>query len=239
MTRTLRVVGFGMGPQHVTPEAAAALAASSYVVAFRKSDEDPLVDVRAAVCRAYGDLPFVVVRDPERDRDPADYAGAVRDWHAARVAALRDVVASRAGDPAILVWGDPSLYDSTLRLTAALDLPVEVVPGIGAPSLLAARHGIVLHEVGRPVHVTTARRLADDVAAGQRNCVVMLTSGVDHLDGLDDWSIWWGANLGAPGERLVAGRVGTVRSSLVAARDAARAVDGWVMDVCLLRGPAA
>lgn len=234
---TLRVIGFGMGPQHVTPEAAAALAASSYVVAFGKSTEDPLLAVRFAVCQQYGEVPLVVVRDPERDRAPADYDGAVRDWHAARVAALRDVLATRDGDPAMLVWGDPSLYDSTLRLVGGLDVAVEVVPGIGAPSLLAARYGIVLHEVGRPVHVTTARRLPEDVAAGQDNCVVMLTAGVDHLDGLDDWDIWWGANLGADGEELVAGRVGEVRTRITAARGRARAAAGWVMDVALVRRP--
>jgi precorrin-6A synthase len=238
MTRLLRVIGFGMGPQHVTPEAAAALRASSYVVAFDKGGDDPLLAARFAICREYGEVPLVAVPDPARDRSPSSYDAAVHDWHAARVAALQTVLSSRDGDPALLVWGDPSLYDSTLRLTSALDLPVAVVPGISAPSLLAARHGIVLHEVGRPVHVTTARRLPGDVAAGQTNCVVMLTSGVDHLDGLDDWSIWWGANLGAPGERLVAGRVGSVRASVATARDEARSVDGWVMDVCLVRAPA-
>lgn len=234
------MIGFGMGPQHVTPEAAHALWACDFVVAFAKRDDDPLLAVRAEVCRQYGDPPLVVVADPERDRASTDYDGAVRDWHAARVAALRAVLAERDGDAGMLVWGDPSLYDSTLRLVADLGgLDVTVVPGISAPQLLAARHGIVLHEVGRPVHVTTARRLAEAVAAGQDDIVVMLSSdAVLHtLAGLADWTIWWGANLGAPGERLVAGRVGDVLSQLGAARRSARAEDGWVMDVFRLRRP--
>ena len=237
--RRLRVIGFGMGPQHVTPEAAAALASVSYVVAFAKAAADPLLEVRRAVCAAYGEVPLVVVPDPERDRSPASaaaYDGAVREWHAARTSALADVLGSRPGDVGMLVWGDPSLYDSTLRLVSSLAVQVEVIPGISAPSLLAARHAIVLHEVGRPVHVTTGRRLRADIDAGQDNLVVMLSSGID-LDGLEDWSIWWGANLGAPGERLVAGRVGDVLPALEAARVAARAADGWVMDVFLLRAP--
>src|SRR5689334_18780198 len=125
----IRVIGFGMGPQHVTPEAAAALRASSYVVAFDKGGDDPLLAARFAVCREYGEVPLVALRDPARDRDAADYDGAVHDWHAARVAALRAVLSARDGDPALLVWGDPSLYDSTLRLVAGLGLPVSVVPG--------------------------------------------------------------------------------------------------------------
>lgn len=234
------MIGFGMGPQHVTPEAAHALWSVDYVVAFGKGDDDPLLAVRAEVCRQYGDPPLVVVADPERDRAAADYDGAVRDWHAARVAALASVLAERSGDVGMLVWGDPALYDSTLRLVAGLSgVDVSVVAGISAPQLLAARHAIVLHEVGRPVHVTPARRLPEAVAAGLDDIVVMLTSdAVLHtLAGLADWTIWWGANLGAPGERLVAGRVGDVLPQLAAARDAARAEDGWVMDVFRLRRP--
>lgn len=240
MSRTVRVVGVGMGPQHVTPEAATALARSAYVVAARKAAHDPLLEVRRAVADQHG-LEVVAVEDPARDRDdPDDYAGAVRDWHAARARAWRAAIEPRGGDPAFLVWGDPSLYDSTLRVVddvaAGLGADVEVVPGIAAPQLLAARHRVVLHEVGQPVHVTTQRRQDAAVASGQRNLVVMLTSGV-RLDGLGDWRIWWGANLGAASERLVAGRVEEVRSRIEAERAAARAQAGWVMDAYLLRGP--
>ncbi len=93
-------------------------------------------------------------------------------------------------------------------------MPVEfdVLPGISAPQLLAARHRIVLHEVGRSVHITTGRMLQDAVAAGQDNIVAMLNPPPDRLDltGLDDWSVWWAANLGAAGERLISGRLGDV-----------------------------
>ncbi len=236
----IRIVGFGMGPQHVTPEAASALAECDYALAVAKGEDDPLLAVRRAVAAAHG-LELVVVPDPERDRSPgldrSGYEGAVADWYAARLAAYRAVLSKRGGTCAFLVWGDPSLYDGTIRIVRELGVDFDVVPGISAPQMLAARHGIVLHEVGRPVHVTTARRLRDDVAAGQRNVVVMLTSGVD-LDGFGDWTIWWGANLGGAGERLVSGRVRDVLREIEAARAAARAETGWVMDLFLLRAPA-
>ena len=146
------------------------------------------------------------------------------------------MLSARGGTCAFLVWGDPSLYDGTIRIVRELGVDFDVLPGISAPQVLAARHGIVLHEVGQPVHVTTARRLRADVAAGQRNVVVMLTSGVD-LDGFEDWSIWWGANLGGAGERLVSGRVRDVVGSITEAREAAKAEAGWVMDLFLLRAP--
>jgi precorrin-6A synthase len=240
----LRILGVGMGPQHVTPEVAEALRSVDYVIAAQKNAqknaEDPLLEVRRQICADHG-LELVAVPDPERDRaDPKDYPGAVADWHEARVAAYEQVLRSRDGDAAFLVWGDPSLYDSTIRIVEALsdrlDLEYDVLPGISAPSLLAARHRIVLHEVGRPVHVTTGRLLREAVDAGLDNIAVMLNARLD-LDGLDDWQIWWGANLGTPDEALVAGTVGEVLADIEKARVAVKDSAGWVMDVYLLRKP--
>ena len=240
--RRIRVLGVGMGPQHVTPEVADALGSVDYVIAAEKSGQDPLLEVRREICRLHGDIPVVAVPDPERDRNaPADYPGAVADWHEARVAAYEQVLASHPGDAAFLVWGDPSLYDSTIRIVESLrervDLEYDVLPGISAPQLLAARHRIVLHEVGRPLHVTTGRLLREAVDAGLDNIAVMLNARLD-LAGLEDWTIWWGANLGAADEALVAGRVGDVLGEIEQARAAVKDHAGWVMDVYLIRKPA-
>jgi precorrin-6A synthase len=234
----IRVLGVGMGPQHVTPEVAEALRTADYVIAARKRADDGLLAARRAIAAAFG-VEIVEIDDPERERGAtATYPDAVAAWHAARVAVYERVLRERGGTAAFLVWGDPSLYDSTVRvverLAERLEAGWDVLPGISAPQLLAARHRVVLHEVGRPVHITTARRLREAVAAGQRNIVVMLGGALD-LGGLDDWFIWWGANLGTPAEELAAGRVADVRDELAAARDRAKAAAGWVMDVYLLR----
>lgn len=236
----VRILGVGMGPQHVTPEVADALRSADYVVAAEKDADDCLLAARRAIAEEYG-VRLVAVPDPERDRnDPADYPGAVKAWHEARVAAYEAVLREHGGTAAFLVWGDPSLYDSTIRiveqLAARLPIEYDVLPGISAPQLLAARHRIVLHEVGQPVHLTTARRMRDDIATGRTNLCVMLTGTLD-LTGLDEWSVWWGANLGTASEALVAGRVGDVRAEVDAARARAKDTAGWMMDVYLLRAP--
>lgn len=236
----IRIIGIGMGPQHVTPEAAEALRGADYVIAADKGGDDPLLAVRRDIAARYG-VELVAVRDPERDRAPADYRAAVAAWHRARTGAYERILRERGGTAVFLVWGDPGLYDSTLRIVAdlaqRLDLDYDVLPGISAPQLLAARHRIVLHPVGAPVHVTPARRLGEAVAAGQRNIVVMLGGAVADFTGLADWSVWWGANLGAPGEELVAGRVADVHDRITVARSRAKDNAGWVMDLCLLRAP--
>jgi precorrin-6A synthase len=239
--RRIRVLGVGMGPQHVTPEVAEALRSVDYVLAAQKSSQDGLLEARREICRAHGDVPLVAVPDPERDRDaPRDYPRAVADWHEARVAAYEQVLLDRPGDVAFLVWGDPSLYDSTIRIVESIhargraEIEYDVLPGISAVQLLAARHRIVLHEVGRPLHVTTSRLLREAVETGQDNIAVLLNARLE-LDGLEDWQIWWGANLGTPDEALVAGRVGDVLAEIDTARAKAKEAAGWVMDIYLLR----
>jgi precorrin-6A synthase len=212
------------------------------VIAAEKRDGDALLAIRREIAGAFG-VPVVAVPDPARDREPigdGGYVGAVAGWHAARVAAYERVLAERQGTAAFLVWGDPAFYDSTIRIVEAIaergtvEVEYDVVPGISALQLLAARHRIVLHDIGQPLHVTTARRLPEAVAAGQDNIAVML-GGEPVLDGLGAWSIWWGANLGATGEELVAGRVGDVADEISRARARARDAAGWVMDAYLLR----
>ncbi|GAB2626921.1 precorrin-6A synthase (deacetylating) [Nocardioides ginkgobilobae] len=243
--RRVVAIGMGMGPQHLTPEAVRALRSVDLVLAFEKGSHDPLLEVRRAVCADH-DVRLVVVPDAERDRreslDGPAYADAVADWHERRVAAWAHALAEHPGDVGLLVWGDPGLYDSTLRLLDALggrfELAVEVVPGVSSLQLLAARHRLVLHDVTQPLHVTTARRLPEALAQGQRNVVVLLNRRVDLAGlGVEDWTMWWAANLGAGGEQAVAGRVRDVLAEVHTARERAEAADGWVMDLYLLRAP--
>jgi precorrin-6A synthase len=239
----VRLLGVGMGPQHVTVEVARALRSCDYVVAASKSDNDELLAIRQAICEEYG-VELVAVPDPMRDRDPGDYPATVAAWHDARAAAYAEVIRERAGTAAFLVWGDPSLYDSTIRVVGRVAESVgadwDVLPGVSAPSLLAARHRIVLHEVGQPVHITPPRRLPEALANDETNIVVMLGNEADltALVALGEWSIWWGANLGTGSEELMSGQVADVLADLVAARARARQAAGWVMDVYLLRAPA-
>ena len=245
-TRRIRVIGIGSGhPDQLTGEAVAALHSADYVLAVDKGADDPLLAVRRALCARY-DVPMVTVRDPARDRDdPADYPAAVREWHEARVVAYEEALLERPGDVAFLVWGDPAFYDSTLRIADRLEergrvsLTLDVVPGISSPQLLAARHRIVLHHVGKPVVVTTGRRLGQAVADGHDNIVVMLDGSLACLDLPEaeqpGWQIWWGANLGTGDERLVSGVLDEVASELRDQRAAAKLASGWVMDTYLLR----
>ncbi len=250
MVERVRVVGIGCGhPDQLTVAAVDALRSADFAIVARKRADDPLLAARQAiVARHAPDLEIVEVDDPERDRSAAStetkdgYESVVADWHDARSARYEAVLADRSGEAVFLVWGDPAFYDSTIRIVEKilergnLSFAWDVVPGISALQLLAARHRIVLHEVGQPILVTTGRRLREAVDAGAENILVMLSASVD-LTGLDDWHVWWGANLGTDSEYLVTGRAGEAAAGISVARERVKAESGWVMDAYLLRRP--
>ena len=241
------VIGIGAGdPEQLTLQAVAALNRVDVFFVLDKGDvKQELVDLRTEILQRHASGYQVVIgRDPDRDRTTTAYVEAVDDWRRRRADVCAELIAANLSADqvgAFLVWGDPSLYDSTIRivekLSERLELDYDVLPGISAPQLLAARHRVVLHEVGRPVHVTTGRLLREAVDAGLDNIAVLLNARLD-LDGLEDWQIWWGANLGTVDEALVAGTLGEVRGDIEKARLAAKEAAGWVMDVYLLRKPA-
>jgi precorrin-6A synthase len=138
-----------------------------------------------------------------------------------------------------LIWGDPSLYDSSLRIARRLDLKlrIEVVPGITAIEALCAAHALPLNEIGEPFLVTTGRRLREGGwPAGVDTVVVMLDGGA-AFQSLDPKGIhiWWGAYLGMPDEMTFSGALAEVGATIVAARRKARDRRGWIMDSYVLK----
>ena len=246
------VIGIGSGrPEHLTGEAVTALnAVDVFLVADKGRAKADLVALRTALCAAvieHDRYRVVEVPDPERDV-AGGYEAGVRDWHTARAAAYAEVLRAAVpdgGTVGFLAWGDPALYDSTIRIVesvAALgvDLRLTVIPGISSVQLLAARHRIVLNRVGRPVHLTTGRRLLVEYSPTLGDVVVMLDRDlacaglvVQH----PDLTIYWGAQLGLPDEALVAGRLAAVIDTIRDTRQRIRSERGWVMDTYLLRPP--
>ncbi|MBF6124598.1 precorrin-6A synthase (deacetylating) [Nocardia brasiliensis] len=240
----LSVIGIGAGdPDQVTVQAVKALRqVDVFFVIGKGAEKQELVDVRTAILAEHVEQPYRIVEiaDPPRDRAPADYQGVVEDWHERRAALLEAAFAAAEGVGGMLVWGDPSLYDSTLRMIervlarGAVRFDYEVIPGVTSVQALAARHRMVLHRIGEPVHITTGRRLRAEGLAD--SAVVMLDSECTFTEVPgNDVHIWWGAYLGMPDETLIAGPLREVEQQIVERRTRLRAEKGWIMDVYLLR----
>lgn len=244
MSRHIHVIGIGAGdPGHVTVQAIDALNDTQVFFAMDKGErKSDLTELRRRICARFIREPgyrFVELPDPQR-ASGADYLGAVEDWHAARAQLWARAIDSELGPDgvgAFLAWGDPSLYDSTLRIldavSARLAFTFDVIPGITAIQALTARHRIPLNEVGEPVLITTGRQLRATGLSGA--AVVMLDAECSFQRCPADTRIWWGAYLGTPDEVLAAGTVGDVGPRIVALRAQARVRHGWIMDTYLLR----
>ena len=239
--RELTLIGIGTGnPDHLTYEGAAAMREADLVLIPRKGpDKADLADLRRAICgRVLGPEAPVVEFDLPRRETGGDYLGGVAAWHDAVAAAWSAAAGREAGRVALLIWGDPSLYDSSLRIAARLDPAprLRVGPGVTALQALTAAHGIPLNEVGAPVLVTTGRRLRAGWPAGAETVAVML-DGDCAFRALDPAgvSIWWGAYLGMAEELLLAGPLAEAGARIVAARAEARTRHGWILDTYLLR----
>jgi precorrin-6A synthase len=244
------VIGIGPGnPDYITVQAVKALSAVDvFFVIDKGRDKELLNRVRTQICDEHirgRQYRVVSARDAERDRSPADYQSAVDDWHAKRAEIYERMVLDELGENecgAFLVWGDPSLYDSTIRIVddvlarGRVPFEYEVIPGITAIQALAARHRIPLNRIGEPIHITTGRRLAEVGMADATNVVVMLDAGCSfkHVDD-DGINIYWGAYLGTEHEILVSGKLKDVADDIESTRAAARERIGWIMDTFLLR----
>lgn len=248
--RTLLAIGIGTGhPEHLTLQAVRALGRVDVVFGFDKGENKAaLQQVRRDICeRHVAPRPYRWVEIPDAPRDTRieSYATRVDAWHEQRLVAVeqslaRDLAEDQTG--AILVWGDPSLYDSTLRLLerlrarAAVPFEYAVIPGISSPQVLAARHKLTLNRIGGAVQLTTGRRLARALPTEADDVVVMLDgeNAFDHVPA-DEYDIYWGAYLGTEHELAIAGRLSDCRGEIERVRAAARAEHGWIMDIYLLR----
>ena len=246
--RKLYAIGIGAGdPQHLTLQAIEALNHVDVFFAMDKGEvKSDLVELRKQVCERFireRSYRFVELPDPVRDPAIEPYEKRVQVWHAERTELYRAAIARELGETGtggILIWGDPSLYDSTLRILdqvarAGLRFELEVIPGISSVSALAAAHRIPLHRIGGAVHVTTGRKLAE--AAPRNDDLVVMLDGELAFKQVDPdaFEIYWGAYLGTPKQILRSGRLRAVAAEIEAVRGAARSEHGWIFDIYYLR----
>lgn len=238
------LVGIGTGnPEHLTLQAIRALNRADLVLIPRKGpDKADLADLRRAICAEVLDDPARIAEFDMPVRNPANpsYLARVNDWHDEIAARWQAAIAAHPGAQtvALLVWGDPSLYDSTLRIAARLEgARVEVIPGLMSPQVLAAAHGIPLNDLGAPFLVTTGRRLREGGWPDGVDTLVVMLDGECSFTGLDPEgiTIWWGAYVGMEAQITDHGPLREASPRILARRAEARAEHGWIMDIYVLR----
>jgi precorrin-6A synthase len=247
--RKLFVIGMGAGnPEYLTVQAIRALNQVNVFFIMDKGEaKQDLVQLRKEICERYIEnrsYRLVEIADPLRDQEISDYTARVEQWHAERAMLLEAAMAQHLGDSecgALLVWGDPSLYDSTLRILdriaarAVLNFELEVIPGITSVQALAARHKIALNAIGEAVTITTGAQVAAGCMGAAPRTVVMLDGRGAFRSVMDqDLDIYWGAYLGMEEEVLLSGKLSEIAGQIEETCERERQNKGWIMDTYLL-----
>ena len=249
--KTILIIGIGAGdPDYITVQAIKALNRADV---FFLMDKGPakikLRALREEICRRHiapgHKHRFVEAPSPPRGTAPADYRASVDELNEAKQAVFEAMIGPEMKDgetAGILVWGDPMLYDSTIRNIEAIaasgrhGIDYEVIPGITAVQALAARHRIPLNRIAEPVLLTTGRKLAEGFPDGIDSAVVLLDGEDTYRRFADqEMEIYWGAYLGTPDEILISGRLKDVAGEIHRRRAEARQKNGWIMDTYLIR----
>ena len=251
--RTILVIGIGAGnPDYLTLQAVKAMnRAEVFFMPDKGEERAGLNAIRLGMLERFVTAPRYRLVDfaiPARRRaETPDYRDSVDEWRGKLETAYQRMFAELPEDGvgAFLVWGDPTLYDGTLRIlrdmqAAGWEIAIEVIPGISAPQALAAQHQVTLNRVGEAVTITTGRRVNEGEADGLSSAVVMLDNHqVFRRFAGEEAEIFWGAYLGTAEEILVAGKVSEVMDEIDVKRREAQARNGWIMDTYMIRKPQA
>jgi precorrin-6A synthase len=250
--RKLYLIGIGAGnPEYITVQAIKALNVVDVFFFMDKGEaKQELVNLRKEICERYIEnrsYRVVEADDPVRDPTISDYTTRVEVWHRQRALIYEEMIAQELGENqcgAFLVWGDPSLYDSTLRIIehitarGRLSFEFEVIPGITSIQALAARHKITLNGIGESIVITTGRQLSAGMTGAAERTIVMLDGQCSFNNLLDkELDIFWGAYLGMEEEILLSGKLSEIAGLIEKIRQEKRQRNGWIMDTYLLSGP--
>ncbi|MFS4582487.1 precorrin-6A synthase (deacetylating) [Phaeobacter sp. C3_T13_0] len=250
----LTLIGIGTGnPQHLTLQAVGALNAQDLILIPNKgAGKDDLAGLRQSICTGAirsddqgGSAPSIVEFDlPVRDEATQDYRQRVDDWHDAIAEIWWQNITTHlpdGGKVGFLVWGDPSLYDSTMRiadrLKARADISLQVIPGITSIQALTAAHAIPINTINGPFTITTGRQLRDGGWPDGAETAVIMLDGACSFQSIDPEGvqIWWTAYAGMENEISISGALADVTDQIIDTRAKARADHGWIMDIYLLR----
>jgi precorrin-6A synthase len=248
--KRILIIGIGAGdPDYLTMQAVRALNEVDVFFVMDKGEaKAKLVALRREIIERYvtgREYRIVEATSPERGPDNGDYAGAVETLNRDKQQVFERLIGDALADGqcgAFLVWGDPSLYDSTMRIVGAIAqsgrhaFEWEVIPGISSVQALAAKHRVALNAIGKSVVITNGRGIAQGMPANADSAVVMLDARNAFQQIVnEDVDIYWGAYVGTADEVLVSGELREVADEIARVRAEARARNGWIMDTYLLR----
>lgn len=250
MTVVIKLIGIGLGnSKHLTLEAIEAISSCDLIfLGEKKAEKSELAELKKEVCLSHIDPKKTVLQSfifPERKNEGIAYQDSVSHWHkeianswVELILKYLDMNKRLETNIGIPVWGDPSLYDSSLRVVEKVKgrikgLKVNMISGLSSAQILTSSFGITFNEVGKEVIITTGRKLKEKGWPKSANTVFVMLDGECSFQFLTDPDlyIWWGAYLGLERETLLQGNLHEKKQDIVKLRKKLRARFGWIMDI--------
>ena len=160
--KKIYLIGIGPGdPDYLTVQAINAMKKVDVFFLLEKSKRKgfDFLKIREEILKRYlddGTYRVVTAEVPERTKGSKPYKEEVKTWRQQKTQVITELIRDNMkGDEsgAFLVWGDPSLYDSTLRIADRVSalLPLSVRGGFEDPGWIS--------ELGRCLGSRSVRRL--------------------------------------------------------------------------------
>lgn len=254
MMKKIYLIGIGTGnPEHLTVQAVKALKKVNIFFILEKESEKnrDLVEIRKEILKKYlseGNYRLIIKQIPERKRGGKElevYKERVTAWRKQKAEIISDLINKEMAEGeigAILIWGDPSLYDGHIEIlnyilkNGMAEFQYEVIPGITSMQVLTAKSKIPLNHIAESILITTGRRLKDLATQEVKNAVVLLDNYQTYRNFMDtDLNIYWGAYLGTEKEIVISGKLKEVIREIIKIRGEAKKHNGWIMETYILR----
>jgi len=251
MMKKIYLIGIGPGsPDYLTVQAINTMKKVDVFFLLDKEGRGrkELLEIRKEILEKYldsGTYRVVIAKIPGRKKGCKPYSEEIKVWRQETSAVIAGLIKNEMNEDengAILVWGDPSLYDGHLEMIqhilreGIIDFEYEVIPGITSIQVLTARHKIPLNRIGEPIVITTGRKLKEYSADEVTNAIVMLDSYSAYKRFQEtDIDIYWGGYLGTEDEILISGKLRDVIEEIKRLKGEAKKEKGWLMDTYILR----
>lgn len=153
------LVGMGTGnTEHITMEGIKILKKSDLILLPKKnSKKEELFDIRKKICMSIIKNKSLIkeYKIPERLKS-SSYYNSVSIWHKKISQNIMEIISEfekKNLNLTFLIWGDSSLYDSTLRMISKMNINYElkIIPGVSSIQALTSAHLISLNEIGESV----------------------------------------------------------------------------------------
>ncbi len=252
--KKIYLIGIGPGnPDYLTVKAINIMKKVDVFFLVEKRGQEEygdLLKIRKEILKRYldkGTYRVVTAKIPERKKSGKSYKETVKTWRQQKAEVITELIKHKMKDGesgALLVWGDPSLYDGHLEIIQhilkkrTVNFEYEIIPGITSVQVLAEKHKIPLNRIGETIVITTGRRLKKYSPTEVINIVVLLDSYSTFKYFKDaDIDIYWGGYLGTDDEILLSGKLKDIIEDLKKIRSEAKKKKGWLMDTYILRQP--